>query len=255
MFVLSNAIEIAFTAKVYYDSNYNVGEWETMQADYLEQQWAFRGNMRSLLSGAAFLNAMAWFFFCAPILQVAWILSGGGKRSTGLHGFIAVMALGGTLIELLAKLMVLGREQAAAFLKGSFNLQNWISSSNGFDNIGLRVLEMAYMMTVGLTMWIDAFEWFAIFCIMLLIYSSLRGAPEQYFSPAWAAFGMVIGSLSLVTLSSSVLQIKNYTLFHDISLLISICNTIFFLPVWLIWLSIQLPKSQPQYSEENDTFL
>lgn len=77
-----------------------------MHPEYIEQEWARRADSRGISSSARLLGALAWFSFCIPILNVVWILSVGGKRRVSLHVVIAALALGGSIAELLARLMM-----------------------------------------------------------------------------------------------------------------------------------------------------
>jgi len=120
-------------------------------------------------------GALAWFWLIAPIVQSAWILSKGGKRSIGMHMALASLGICGGIIELLARLLTVGMTNAAQWLAKDFNLDNWDTTGDG---TGWRVLEMIHIVTRGMILWIDAFEALAFFGITFIIFYSSATEPK-----------------------------------------------------------------------------
>jgi hypothetical protein len=115
---------------------------------YLMGQWLGGDKTTNgLFLASGIIKTAAWFFFVGPILQVAWILSSGGKRKLGTHVMLSTYALGGTMAELISRLMIIGSYSAAHWIADDFNLANWTTS--GGDDIGWRVLEVVYIVVQG----------------------------------------------------------------------------------------------------------
>lgn len=100
-------------------------------------------------------------------------------------------------------------------------------------------------------LWIDAFEWIALFCMLTLLYFSIGTQPkEQRSLPIWwARMGLVIAFLSFIDFSADVLRLEDWPTFGIIAVISSLVNTVILLPLWLILLSCQLHKAMPEYSE------
>lgn len=104
--------------------------------------------------------------------------------------------------------------------------------------------------------WIDSFEWLCLALVMLLIHYSvaIQAVEDRQLSYALTCLGLVIAVLSMFDLAAGVLRFESWVFFSVISFIVAIVNTNIFLPAWLIWLGLQLPKMRPVYSPENDTF-
>ena len=127
------------------------------------------------MMSAALFGAFAWFWLVVPIVQSAWVLSRGGKRLVGPHMLLAAMGICGGIIELLARLLTVGMTNAAQWLAKDFNLDDWDSEGDG---TGWRVLEMIYIVTRGMLLWIDAFEALALLGIVIVIFYSVASEPK-----------------------------------------------------------------------------
>jgi len=222
--------------------------WKELHPEYIQQEWARRADSRGISSAARLLGAIAWFSFCIPILNVVWILSVGGKRRVGLHVVIAALALGGSIAELLARLMMVGVENVGVWLSKDWNLDSW---ANDNDGLGWRTLEVSYMLCRGIILWIDAFEWLALFGIFTLIFVSLRADKGcGTFSMKWAYLGLVVGTLSLVAFLSDTLRFLSWRIMTSIEMFVAVLNTLLLFPTWLIWLGRQLPQLRTKYEED-----
>mmetsp|Transcript_20962 Transcript_20962/g.31964 ORF Transcript_20962/g.31964 Transcript_20962/m.31964 type:complete len:303 (-) Transcript_20962:122-1030(-) len=226
--------------------------WKELDPEYIEEEWRRRAEARGYNSSALFLGAFAWFSLSIPILNIAWILSSGGKRRIGLHVAIAALAIGSSISELIARLMILGMENIGLWLARDWNLDNWVSSDTSNDGMGWRVLEVAYMMSHGIILWVDAFEWLALFGIFVLIYISMvadgcSSAGEMNFSMRWAKLGLVVGALSLLAFVADVLRFVSWRTWSIVRMFVMVVNTLILFPIWLIWLGRQLPMIRSNY--------
>lgn len=64
-----------------------------------------------------------------------------------IHAAMACLAMGGAVIEMLSKLMVVGGWSAARWISRDLNLESW--TVDGGDGIGWRALEVTYLITEG----------------------------------------------------------------------------------------------------------
>lgn len=95
----------------------------------------------------------------------------------GPHMLLAAMAICGGLIELIARLLIVGMTNASMWLARDFNLDYW--NNNGQqDGTGWRVLEMIHVVTRGMLLWIDAFEAMALFGMVVVIFYSVATEPK-----------------------------------------------------------------------------
>lgn len=148
LFFTSNLLEIIAESmrKTHHDANYEA--LHELDPDYLMQQWLVGDETtKRLFLSSGIIKTAAWFALVGPILQVAWILSSGGKRKLGTHVMLSTYALGGTMAELISRLMIIGSYSAAHWIANSFNLANWTTS--GGDDIGWRVLEVVFIVVEG----------------------------------------------------------------------------------------------------------
>mmetsp|Transcript_6507 Transcript_6507/g.10857 ORF Transcript_6507/g.10857 Transcript_6507/m.10857 type:complete len:303 (-) Transcript_6507:79-987(-) len=231
--------------------SFNFSTWTELEPAYIEQEWQRRSEERGISSAASLLGALAWFSLVVPILNVVWILSVGGQRRVGLHVVIAALALGGSISELLARLMMVGVENVGVWLSQDWNLDNWASEGDG---LGWRTLEVGYMLSRGVIMWIDAFEWLALAGIYTLIFVSLRADTDSSsaasFSMKWAYLGLVLGVLSTIAFLADTLRFLSWKLMTTIEMFVAIVNTLILFPIWLIWLGRQLPRLRTKYEED-----
>ena len=95
LFEISNVIFFVFYAKYRNRSHFDYQTFTQLDPSYIQEEWEFRFNNRSLELASGIINALAWLVLAMPILQAAWIQSNRGKRQLGIHVGIAVLALGG----------------------------------------------------------------------------------------------------------------------------------------------------------------
>jgi hypothetical protein len=105
----------------------------------------------------------------------------------------------------------------------------------------------------GLLLWVDAFEWLCLFGILTLTFYSISTTPDNkhIFGRFFPLFGLVIAFLSFVDFVSDLYRLREWSVFSGFSMFISIVNTVFLLPAWIIRLGLVLQKSLPNYVEES----
>lgn len=108
--------------------------------------------------------------------------------------------------------------------------------------------------SAGLVLWIDAFEWIALFCILVLLYFSVgtQLKENRTVSMWWARLGLFIAFLTFIDFSADVLRLEEWQAFSLVAIAVAVINTMILLPLWLIILSCQLHKALPAYNEGND---
>jgi len=226
-----------------------------LDADFIKSRWEFRRLWIGVTISSGLVNALAWVIFTIPMLQLAWILSLGGRRNVWMHAAIVILCLGSSFTEFISLLFNVGISNVGEWISKDINLHKWLDETNGGtqgdDNIGWRVLELSYTIFTGMAIWVEAFEWLAMFMILTLIYISSRSLvatgsedrPSFTFGRCWAHLGLFIGLLSLIDFSAQVLRFTNWTYFTNISVFFGMLNRLILLPVWLCLLSCQLPAA------------
>mmetsp|Transcript_22768 Transcript_22768/g.45565 ORF Transcript_22768/g.45565 Transcript_22768/m.45565 type:complete len:276 (+) Transcript_22768:172-999(+) len=218
---------------------------------YLQSQWESRSF--ALDTTAAIFSALSWLFLCIPILQISWFLSGGGKRGIASFTMVVVLAVTGSLCELISSLMVVGANSALNWISTDFELEEWDLVNNQPDGTGWKVLEMIRLCMTGMLLWIDAFEWICLFGILTLLAIKVRSENKNVqegsavFGNKWAALGLAIGLFSIFEFITEIMRMWNWQLFASVSKIISAINLIILLPIWLIVLGRQLPIARAAF--------
>jgi hypothetical protein len=105
-------------------------------------------------------------------------------------------------------------------------------------------------------LWVDAFEWIALFCILILLYFSVgtQTRENRKISMSWARMGLIIAFLTFIDFSADVLRLEEWETFSKLAVAVSIFNSVIMLPSWLLYLSCNLYKVMPQYNEAEDVW-
>jgi len=218
----------------------------------IQEEWELRAETRGLYSAAGMIGAVAWFFLCIPILNVAWILSSGGRKRVAPSACIATLALAGSISELLARLMHIGVERTGTWLARDWNLDNWLNDGSD-DMLGWRCLEVAFMLSNGLILWVDSFEWFALSAIFVLIFLGVwEDKEDAVFSQKWARYGMVLAALCMLDFLADTLRLHSWITFSVIARVLGGINTMILFPVWLLWLGNMLPEIRRNFEASHD---
>mmetsp|Transcript_22002 Transcript_22002/g.46300 ORF Transcript_22002/g.46300 Transcript_22002/m.46300 type:complete len:368 (-) Transcript_22002:219-1322(-) len=152
------------------NSGFSFNTWKQLDPSYIEERWEVQRNERPILMCAVLFGILAWFSMMGPLVQSAWVLSRGGRRLVGPHVMLAMLAVCGGIIELLARLFYAGMMNASQWLAKDFNLDDWGGEPEG---TGWRVLEMIHIVTRGMLLWVDAFEALTFFGIVVILFYSV----------------------------------------------------------------------------------
>ena len=128
-------------------------QWKTLDPEFLEETFAYRGRNNGLLNLSSLMNALSLFVLVVPIIQVSWILSQGGRQHLGLHAAVFLLAMAAAICKLVVSLMMIGARGSFKFIEERFEVGDWeLQTSNGNDNgdgVGWRVLEMIHIIIEG----------------------------------------------------------------------------------------------------------
>jgi len=219
-----------------------------LDPEFIQELWAVDRKWEWLQIASYLINAMAWVVFSIPVLQLCWILSLGGRRAIATHTTMAVLCVVGSFTEFLSLLFMIGMSNATAWATKNLNLSTWTDTSIGTDMIGWRVLELNIYMYSGMVLWVDTFEWFAMFVILLLAYVSTRRLMTTEgnnnisfaFGKVWAHLGLFISLMSLIEFGIKTIGTLTWGPIGLIAALLSIANRLILFPLWLCLLSKQL---------------
>jgi len=134
------------------------------------------------------------------------------------------------------------------------NLKKWEGSDDDF--IGYKVLELTYRLLRGLNLWVDAFEFLALFFIFVLYFVSIRNVDDTVFHALGlrlAGMGLFIGMLSLVDFAVFVLRLLDWRAFSPMAKVLTNVNRLVLLPLWLLIMSCRLPRAYKAAVAEADS--
>jgi len=253
LFFTGNLLLLIFYAKEK-RRDFSYDTYTTLDPTFLQEEWEFRMDHRPQFLSAGILNGLAWFFFCFPMIQLAWILSQRGSKSIWLHIAIAVLALVGSFTEWIARFLYIGSSVATQWLVKEFNLDNWLpGSNNSNDEIGWRVLEISHIIASGMVIFIDAFEWIILFVVLVLVHISVRKwrvHDASSFGACWNSIGLFIALLSLLDFIAEILRLDGFQLFGQIAFWYAAANRLVLLPLWLIILGCRLPYASMKLTQQ-----
>jgi len=248
LFFVGNLLRLIYLGNEF-NRGFNWYKYTQLDPESIQSEWEFRISNKPNLMAAGFINSTAWFVFTFPLLQLVYVLNQqrgpGTSRSVWLHVGIVVLVLGGCFTEWIANFMYFGSIIACELMIRKFNLTNWIDE-NEDDSIGLRSLEVAYFAIRGMKFWVDAFEWIALFFIMVFVHVAVnryRSRDPEAFGALWNVLGLFIGFVALLDFITEVLRTTNFRLFSQIAFCYSTTNRLILLPAWLIILGLHLPKA------------
>jgi len=233
-------------------------KWKKLDVVYIKKRWQTDAHGLEVIGGV--LVTLAWFVFTIPMIQLAWILSRGGKRNVPLHTMMVLLVIAGSFTELIARLLQMGMWGILGWVSKDFNISDWIESSDNTgssDNIGWKVLELISTVIIGMTFWVDAFEWLALSGIFLTIVVSVRTLPASSnvaIPNIWPYLSILLVGYCIIEFISDILRTLDWTTFQTIATIFSLFMTIIFFPVWLLMLGSWLPAATPTYNEKTDDF-
>lgn len=230
--------------------------YRKLDPDFLSSHWFDRRDLIGIHLSGSFLIAVSWVLLTIPFVQVAWIMSDGGKRMLWLHSTMVILCVAASTTEFVSRLMHVGAWNAADWLARDFYLDDWRNSNtvdNGAANgIGWKSVELSYQITEGMILWIDGFEYFALFGILILNFISCKRSSSGLLGNEMclAGTGFVIGCLSLVDFFFLILRFKNWDTYNLVSIIMTVLIRLVLLPGWLMLLSIKLPPAVQEFGEQ-----
>jgi len=245
LFWIGNLLKIVYLYKERSRGAMNWFYLKELEPSYIQDEWNFRIANKPHQIATGVMSSLAWFVFCFPMLQLVYVLNQNSKgisRSLWLHSGIAILVLGGAFTEWISYFVYMGVTLACEFMVKDFNLQNWTDQGN--DNIGYRSMEVTFFAIRGINFWVDAFEWMALFFIMVFVFVSIRRyqmTNPGHFGVWWNAMGLSIGILSLLDFVTEILRVVNFRVFSQIAFWYGATNRLILLPAWLILLGWRLP--------------
>ena len=252
LFMAGNALLITYYVREFNRPHFDYDTYVSLDPDMIQQEWDFRIAHRPKYLAAGILNALAWFFFMFPIIQLAWILSQGGSKWISLHIGIGLLTMAGSFTEWISRFLYIGTTMATELLVTQFNLDSWITTD---DQIGWRSLEVTHIVTYGLVTFIDAFEWILLFVIFTLIHISVKRWRRQVdsttFGACWNALGLFVALFSLLDFVAEILRLVGFSTFGKIAFWYSSVNRLLLLPGWLLMLGCRLPVAGMKLNQYN----
>lgn len=116
--------------------------YNDLQPLQLAATWSIRVDQARLETFTILVSSFAWMFLAIVLIKLAWAISARGTKEIGSSATIAVLAITGSLAELLSNLFYLGTNKAMRFIIESYELNNWISlGGSAFDNPDRRFLQ------------------------------------------------------------------------------------------------------------------
>ena len=225
--------------------------YKTLDPSFLQEHWVDRRDLSALHMAGSFIVAISWVTLTIPIVQAAFILSHGGKRKLWMHTMMVTLAVSAATTEFVSRLMHVGSWNTGNWVSLDFYLDEWAGNPQSPNGIGWKSLEITYQLAQGSVLWIDSWEYFAVFGIMLCIFISVRTAQSGYLgdSMGWAGMGLFIGLLSLADFIFTFVRFKNWDTYNIIVIIFSIMIRLILLPAWLIILAFNLPPAVQEFNE------
>jgi len=253
LFLTADILGVVFYFARHNQGHFDYQTFKNLDPEYLQTNWEWKINYRPLELAFGIINALAWFFFAIPILKVAWVQSAAYKhrKQVGIHIAVAALALGGSISELLSRLIYIGSSAALEWMANDFNLDNWTGETSN-DGTGWRTLEMIAIASGGMLLWIDAIEFLFLFGIMTFLFLSVRKSEVKLFSMRWAWLGALIAVLSILDFAVAILRFQNWNTFGKFEFFLSVVNRFLLFPAWLLWLARQLSKAEVFQGEEEE---
>ncbi|CAB9507019.1 expressed unknown protein [Seminavis robusta] len=226
-------------------------QYRKLDPDFLESHWNDRRDLAGLHLSGSFIIAISWVLLTIPLLQAAFILSHGGRRMIWLHTMIAVLAVAAATTEFVSRLMHIGSWNTGNWISRDFYLDDWGGDPQKPNGIGWKSLEITYQLTQGMILWVDSFEYFALFGICFCLFLSIRTSPSGLLGGemCWGGMGFFIGMLSLADFVFLIVRFVDWDTYNLVSMTFTILIRLILLPSWLLLLAFKLPPAVHEFNE------
>lgn len=261
LFWVCNAIEIIVGAQRSTKWSMDKEDYKQLLPNYIVDDWLNKADTKSLELASGFLKGIFWILFCLPMIEMAWVLSKGGKRNLAWNFGIMLFTLGGVWTKWFSSIFWNGMYISFHQITTYFNLEDWLNQASknqynidGEDGIGWRALEVNYIISRGLVWVVNAVEWICLAAIFSFTFVSVfywRKEDDTSFGAKWNSLGLFIGLLALVEFSSEMVGFEGYYVAWIFVVLYAAINRLILIPVWIIILGFQLPKAN---TKTFDTF-
>ena len=231
--------------------------------DSIEVDWMFKIDTKALEYSIGYVKAAFWLVFTLPMIEMAWILSKRGTRSLGCNVGIAFFTLAGSWSKWFATILWTGMYISLIMLADNFNLDNWLSAeianSVGIqdeDGLGWRVLEVNHTFFRGMTLIIDAIEWFILCVIFFLVFFSVREWRKEditTFGGRWNALGLFLALLCGIQFILEVVGVFGVQMSWTFFILYAVLFRLLLFPLWIIIMGCQLSKASAKELDSVDT--
>jgi len=247
--LISMSVEWANTKLL--QSHWDRALFRSLDGNYLWQWWYHRNTLAGWEVFSGFLCAMSWVLLAIPIVQVAYAASKAGKRKLWLHISMACLAIAGCTTEFIARLLNIGVWLSSRWIAGSFELKNW-SNGDEEDYTGFKVLEIVYQVAGGATMWIDSFEYFALFGIFFLNFWSFYSLNADQRHPLTYGISLVLAVFCFCDGLFLFMRLMNWGLFTFLASTFTVINRLILIPAWLLIMSRWLPTALQVVAEQQE---
>jgi len=251
-FFTANAIKVAYYRQEL-QKKLVWAEYFELNGEYLEDEWSFRESEDGLWLSSGLMTSFSWLFLAYPIIQMAWLLSNGGKQAIMFNCSIVVFAFGGAFTEWLGNLFWLGMTMASQKIASEFSLDDWARDDigPGDDRLGWKALEINYIIGSGFVWFTDCFEWLCLSGIFLSTFCSVyiwRKTESTTFGDTWNYFGLMLAFFCLIEFILEILRFEGIRRVGLSALLMSAFNRLVFIPAWILTLGCMLPKANRRQS-------
>ena len=241
LFALSSVLSVVKLALFNQSAHFDFDQFKNLETTFIISEWEWRRDHRAIDNASGWLNAIAWFFLCIPLLQVVWLQSMKSPRMLSAQVATVILAVGGAIMELTSLLMYIGTNNAMDWVSETFNLDLWVDGSTTADGIGWKTLEVIHIAAKGLTVWVGAMEWLFLSIIFALLFISTLSGSDRLFSIRWAYLGLFMAGTCLLIFMATILESNYWWTSSAVHGIFYTINHVILFPVWLIWLGKQLP--------------
>jgi len=225
--------------------------YRKLDPTFLQEHWVDRNDLAGLHFAGSFIIAISWVILVIPFMQCAFLLSNGGQRQLWVHTMMCTLAISAATTEFVARLMHVGSWNTGNWISKDFYLDDWGGNEQSPNGVGWKSLEVSYQLASGTILWVDGWEYFALFGILILNFWSIRTSRVGLLGDemCWAGMGFFIGCLSLADFVFLILRFKNWDTFNMVSIMMTVLIRLILLPIWLILLSCKLPAAVEDFNQ------